>query len=55
MKLETIIKKGKRISQPDFVPPMLATLTDEYFSATIGFMNINLMACAVWFSKKMEK
>lgn len=33
MKLETIIKKGKRISQPDFVPPMLATLTDEYFSS----------------------
>ena len=34
MKLLELIKKGRKVSQPDFVPPMLATLTDEYFSST---------------------
>ncbi len=28
-----LLKQGRKITQPDFVPPMLATLTDEYFSS----------------------
>lgn len=28
-----LLKKGKRSSQPDFIPPMLATLTEDYFSS----------------------
>jgi len=28
-----MVKKSKKIAQPDFVPPMLATLADEYFSS----------------------
>ena len=33
MKLQELLKRGKKIAQPDFVPLMLATLTDEYFSS----------------------
>jgi bifunctional non-homologous end joining protein LigD len=31
-KMNKLLKKGRKTAQPDFVPPMLATLTDEYFS-----------------------
>ena len=30
---EDILKKRKKTAEPNFVPPMLATLTDEYFSS----------------------
>jgi DNA ligase D-like protein (predicted ligase) len=30
---EELLKKRKKVSQPDFVPPMLATLTTDYFSS----------------------
>lgn len=33
MKIIDLLKEGKKIAQPDFVPPMLATLTEEYFSS----------------------
>ena len=32
MKISELLKQGRKIAQPDFVPLMLATLTDEYFS-----------------------
>jgi bifunctional non-homologous end joining protein LigD len=34
---EELLKKVKKIPQPDFIPPMLATLTQDYFSSKEWF------------------
>ena len=30
---ETSLKKRKKVTEPSFVPPMLCTLTNDYFSS----------------------